>query len=50
VGEQQELDPRVGKHLEPGERIRVTAAARDIVLAVTDRRMGGWYAASPRSS
>jgi hypothetical protein len=39
VDEQQELDPRVGKHLEPGERIRVKTEARDAVLAVTDRRL-----------
>lgn len=36
---QADLDARVAKHLDPGEEIRVRAAARDALIAVTDQRL-----------
>lgn len=36
---QSNLDARVAEHLGPGEEIRVRAAARDALIAVTDQRL-----------
>ena len=33
------VPPRLMEHLDPGEQIRITAAAREATLAVTDQRV-----------